>query len=193
MIVREVLIALDRQGSPGPVLLGGSGAKGVWGARNLDVAVRPGAGQGFFRRAPKTRRKGVLGMATKRQKVHGIIHVAAGGAAAIGAGLAQLPGSDSAAIVPLQTAMIISIAHVHGVELSKTAAANLLLTFAATVSGRTISQFLVGWVPGIGNAINASTALAITEAIGWAAHEYFGESRANRRGPSADPLTDGPS
>jgi uncharacterized protein (DUF697 family) len=31
----------------------------------------------------------------------------------------------------------------------------------------------VGWLPGFGNAINAATAAALTEAIGWAAEEYF--------------------
>jgi uncharacterized protein (DUF697 family) len=33
----------------------------------------------------------------------------------------------------------------------------------------------VGWIPGFGNAINASTAFAITEAIGWAANDIFNE------------------
>ena len=39
--------------------------------------------------------------------------------------------------------------------------------------GRLLSQVLVGWVPGFGNVINASTAAALTEAIGWAADSYF--------------------
>ncbi|HQP39712.1 MAG TPA: hypothetical protein PLI95_31225, partial [Polyangiaceae bacterium] len=60
----------------------------------------------------------------------------------------------------------------------KAAAADLLLTFTATHVGRGISQWLVGWVPGWGNAINASTAAALTEAVGWAADAYFGEQRA---------------
>jgi uncharacterized protein (DUF697 family) len=36
-----------------------------------------------------------------------------------------------------------------------------------------LSQALVGWIPGVGNAINAATAAALTEAIGWAADGYF--------------------
>ncbi len=115
-------------------------------------------------------------MATNNQKVHGIIHTASVACAGIGGGLAQVPGSDAVAIVPLQTAMIVSIAGVHGVTLTKTAAADLLLTFTATMGGRFLSQCLVGWVPGIGNIINASTAAALTEAIGWAADTYFDES-----------------
>lgn len=110
---------------------------------------------------------------SKNAKVHGIIHTAAASTAAVGAGLAQAPGSDYAVIIPLQTGMIVSIAGVHGVSLSKIAAADLLLTFAATVAGRAASQALVGWIPGVGNAVNAATAAALTEAIGWAAATYF--------------------
>jgi uncharacterized protein (DUF697 family) len=112
-------------------------------------------------------------MATTLQKIHGVIHTTSAAAAAVGAGLAQAPGSDAPVLMALQTAMIISIAELHGASITKTAAAELLLTFTATVGGRTVSQFLVGWIPGFGNAINASTAAAITEAVGWAAEEYF--------------------
>lgn len=115
-------------------------------------------------------------MATKLQKVHGAIHTASAASAAVGAGLAQVPGSDMPVIASLQTAMIIAIAEVHGVTIKKTAAADLLLTFSASVGGRALSQMLVGWVPGLGNAINASTAAAITEAIGWAAHAFFSKA-----------------
>lgn len=117
-------------------------------------------------------------MATRNQKVHGIIHTAAVACGGIGGGMAQVPGSDSVAIVPLQTAMIIAIANEHGFNISKTVAVDLLLTFAATMGGRFVSQVLVGWVPGAGNVINASTAAALTEAVGWAADSYFDESEA---------------
>jgi uncharacterized protein (DUF697 family) len=115
-------------------------------------------------------------MATTNQKVHGIIHTASVACAGIDGGMAQVPGSDSVVIVPIQTGMIVAIADQHGVTISKTVAADLLLTFAATMGGRFLSQVLVGWVPGLGNAINASTAAALTEAIGWAADAYFDET-----------------
>jgi uncharacterized protein (DUF697 family) len=113
-------------------------------------------------------------MPTKNQKVHGIVHTASTAAAAVGAGLAQLPGSDAPVLAGIQTTMIIAVAHEHGAAITKTAAADLLLTFTATHVGRGISQWLVGWVPGWGNAINATTAAALTEAVGWAADAYFG-------------------
>jgi uncharacterized protein (DUF697 family) len=107
--------------------------------------------------------------------VHVIIHGASTAAAGVGAGLAQIPGSDTPVLMSLQTAMVVGIAQQYGVSMTKTAAADLILTFAASMAGRGISQLLVGWIPGAGNAINASTAAAITEAIGWAADTYFSD------------------
>lgn len=105
--------------------------------------------------------------------IHGIIHTASVAAAGVGAGLAQVPGSDSVVIVPIQIAMINSIALEHGTKITKSAALSLIGTQAASMVGRKISQILVGWIPGAGNAINAATAASLTEAIGWASHEYF--------------------
>lgn len=102
-------------------------------------------------------------------KIHTIIHGAAASAAAAAAGLAQIPGSDNAVITPIQLAMIMAIGEVHGQQLSKAAALSTLSAVSAGIAGRTVSQFLVGWIPLYGNAINATTAFAITEAIGWAA------------------------
>jgi uncharacterized protein (DUF697 family) len=115
-------------------------------------------------------------MATRNQKIHGIIHVASASAAGVGSGLAQLPGADAPVLVSIQTAMIVAIAHQHGFEITKALAMELLVGYAATAGGRLVSQILVGWIPGFGNAINASTAAAITEAIGWAADGYFAKT-----------------
>lgn len=111
-------------------------------------------------------------------KIHTIIHSAAASAAAAAAGLAQIPGSDNAVITPIQIAMIIAIGEVHNQQLSKSAALSTLSAASAGVAGRTLSQFLVGWIPGYGNAINATTAFAITEAIGWAADQILSEGKA---------------
>ncbi len=104
---------------------------------------------------------------------HAIIHGFSTVAAGVGAGLAQLPGSDAPVLVSLQATMVHSLARRRNVPLDDAAATQLVLTFAATMSGRAISQVLVGWIPGWGNAINASTAASITEAVGWAAVSWF--------------------
>ena len=115
---------------------------------------------------------------TKNDKIHAIIHSSAATTAAIGAGLAQIPGSDNLVIKPIQIAMIGSIGKLHGKKMSDASAVALLSALTATVVGRTASQWLVGWIPGYGNAINATTAFTITETIGWAAHAYFREEQA---------------
>lgn len=106
---------------------------------------------------------------TDNEKVHGIIHTAATAAAAVGAGLAQLPGSDNAVITPIQVGMIMAIGEVHGRALSKASALSVLSAATTGTIGRSIAGVLVGWIPGLGNAINAATAFAVTEGVGWAA------------------------
>ena len=108
-----------------------------------------------------------------KMKVHCIIHGATLTAGAVGFGLAQLPCSDSVPLVSIQTGMVKLIAGVHGRNLTQAAAMALISTFAATMAGRNISQLAGGWIPLYGNALNATTAAGITEAMGWMAHGYF--------------------
>lgn len=102
-----------------------------------------------------------------KSKCHKIIHTAAASAAAIATGLAQIPGSDAIPITTIQVGMIIGLGAVFGQEITKSAAKSILGGATAAIGGRTVSQFLVGWIPGIGNAVNATTAFTITEALGW--------------------------
>jgi len=129
-------------------------------------------------------RTGEFFMASTNQKVHGIIHAASNACAGIDGSLAQAPESDSVAIVPIQTTMIVAIASEHGIEITNAAAADLLLTFSATVRSRQVlsnRQALVGWLPGIDIDNNDSTAAALTEAIGWAANSYFDQAEAKTK------------
>lgn len=106
-----------------------------------------------------------------------LIHAASAAAAGVGAGLAQLPGSDAPMLMSIQNAMILAIADAYGVPMTQAAAAQLLLTFSATMAGRGFTQWAVGWVPGWGNIVNAATAAALTEAVGWAAVRHFEQLR----------------
>jgi uncharacterized protein (DUF697 family) len=89
------------------------------------------------------------------------------------AGLAQLPTADNVVITPIQLAMIGALARIQGSTLQEAAGPTLLSSLAASVIGRGISQVVVGWIPLYGNAVNATTAASVTEAIGWAAFKYF--------------------
>lgn len=109
----------------------------------------------------------------QRKKCHAIIHTASVAAAGVGGGMAQIPGSDNAVLTPIQLTMTISLGRVFHVELTDSAAKAAISSVAASTVGRTISQFLVGWIPGFGNAINATTAASLTEAMGWALAKDF--------------------
>lgn len=96
-----------------------------------------------------------------------IIHTAAAGSTVIGAGLAQIPCADSIPISGVQITMIISLGKVFGITIQKTAAKAIILAFAASYAGRSLSQIVIGWIPGVGNIVNGSTAFGLTEAMGW--------------------------
>lgn len=116
----------------------------------------------------------------QKRKCHTIIHAASVSCAGVGAGLAQIPGSDNAVITPIQLTMTISLGKVFGKSLTESTALAAIGSLAASTVGRTASQVLVGWIPGLGNAINATTAAALTEALGWTiAKEFDKETSQN--------------
>jgi len=86
-------------------------------------------------------------------------------------------------LMALQTSMIIAIGSEHDCTITKAHAKSILLTLPAGYGGRALSQFLVGWIPLYGNAINASTAMVLTETIGWAANAYFAKDD-NKKSPA---------
>lgn len=104
---------------------------------------------------------------SQRQACHIIIHGASTAAAGVGAGLAQLPLSDSVILIPIQVGMVIALGKVFDVELTEAAAKGAIFTGLAGTVGRAVSEVLLGWIPGFGNALNAATAAGITEALGW--------------------------
>ena len=71
--------------------------------------------------------------------------------------------------------MIISLGKVFDKYITKSLAASLLASAGAAHGGRILSQVLVGWIPFLGNAVNATTAAGVTESIGWWIADYFGK------------------
>ncbi len=108
---------------------------------------------------------------------NGIIHAASAAAAAVGGGLAQIPMSDNLVITPIQLAMAVSLGEVFGIRLDRSAAEAAVASATAAAIGRTLSQVLAGWIPGVGNIINAVTAAGLTETVGWImANEFADEN-----------------
>ena len=104
----------------------------------------------------------------EKKSCHGIIHTSSLLAGAVGAGFAQIPTSDNLIITPIQLSMTVALGEVFGITMSQSSASAALASAIGATVGRTISQVFLGWIPGVGNVINATTAATVTEAIGWA-------------------------
>ncbi len=109
----------------------------------------------------------------QRRECHAAIHTASAACAAIGAGLAQVPCSDSLLITPIQLAMSIALAKVFDLELDDGVHKAGIASASATIVGRAASQIFIGWFPLLGNVINALTAASLTETIGWIIADEF--------------------
>ena len=107
------------------------------------------------------------------KKCHAVIHSASVAAGAVGTGLAQIPLADSAIITPIQVSMIGSLGIIFDLHITEGVAKGVIGSVGAAIAGRSLAQLLVGWIPGIGNAINTATAAGLTEAIGWVAVKHF--------------------
>lgn len=107
------------------------------------------------------------------KKCQAIIHTASVSCGGVGTGLAQIPLSDNAVIVPIQITMIISLGAVFELNITESTAKSIIASAGATIAGRGVSQVLWGWIPVLGNAINTATAAGVTEAIGWMAVKNF--------------------
>ncbi|MFT4105525.1 MAG: hypothetical protein QM657_07190 [Lacrimispora sp.] len=110
-------------------------------------------------------------------KCNTIIHTAAVAAGGAGAGLAQVPLSDNAIIIPIQVTMITALGSVFEIRVTESIAKGIISGAVASFLGRNAVQILVGWIPGVGNVINTATAAGITEAIGWIAVAHFLETQ----------------
>ncbi len=110
-----------------------------------------------------------------KNRCRGIIDMSAAACGLVGAGLTQIPGSDSAVILPIQIRMLQELGRQFGIELTEASLEAFLVSGAATAGGRTLSQWLLRWFPGAGNAVNGLTAAGITELIGWAAVINFSQ------------------
>lgn len=104
---------------------------------------------------------------------HAIIHSASAAAAGVGAGLAQIPCSDNVVITPIQVGMITALGKVFDIKVTEAMIKTGIPSAVIGGAGRMVSQVLFGWIPGAGNMINASTAAALTEGIGWAMVKEF--------------------
>ena len=110
---------------------------------------------------------------SEKLKSRKIIHGAAVAGALAALIMAQLPASDNLILVPIEIIMVIRLGGVYRMNLRESISTSLVVGSIATLIGRGISEFLVGWIPIAGNIINALTAAAVIEFLGWAVVRGF--------------------
>lgn len=109
------------------------------------------------------------------RKCHAAIHTATAASAAAGA--IPIPMSDAIPITAAQIGMIISLGKVFDITLSQSAAKSIAGVTLAQQAGRAVASNLLKMIPGVGTlvggVIGASTAAALTEALGWIIADDF--------------------
>ena len=113
----------------------------------------------------------VIDRSLKRKAVKARIASAVATASTVGA--SPVPFSDAALLVPIQTAMMASIAQVYRIPMSAALVASLAATAAATQAGRAAATGLLKMLPGVNlvvSGVSAAIAGAFTMALGraWA-------------------------
>ncbi len=85
---------------------------------------------------------------------------------------------DTVILTGLTIAMIVWIAGIYGVEMDNPEhVLEAILKVSAGPVGVYVAAKLIFWLPGIGNAANAATTVAITEIIGWTCVTLFSSGR----------------
>lgn len=108
------------------------------------------------------------------------IHSAATASATAGA--IPIPMSDAIPITAAQIAMVVALGKIFDVAISQSAAKSIVGVGVTQQAGRAVASNLLKLIPGagslIGGAIGASTAAALTEALGWIiADDFFRMSK----------------
>lgn len=114
----------------------------------------------------------------QRKSCKHIIYAAA--TAAAGIGLAPLPGADIMPICAIQVSMIIAIARVFDIAITKDLAKTMAETFLLGNVGKQLVEQLAKALPFVGSGVNATIAFALTETLGWEKASEF-DIKENRK------------
>ncbi|MDN6011613.1 MAG: GTPase [Lactococcus lactis] len=101
---------------------------------------------------------------------HAIIHTATVAAGTVSA--SPIPFSDAAMLVPIQTTMITGLYKANGKNISQGIVQGMVKATIISGFGKSAAGNLIKFVPGVGTvvggALNATVAIAFTEALGFA-------------------------
>ena len=107
---------------------------------------------------------------TSKDKAKSIIHSASAAAGSVA--LSPIPFTDAALLVPIQVGMITSLFKAYDQKMMQGAIRGAVWAVAATSFGRGVVGNAFKFIPGLGTVagatISATTAVGLTEVIGWA-------------------------
>lgn len=105
-----------------------------------------------------------LNLPWKREMARPIIATASSAAAAAAA--FPIPIADATALAPIQMAMMGRIAAIYELDLKVMLSASALAQLGAQIAGRALARSFIKLIPGVGSAVNATVAFALTAATG---------------------------
>ncbi|TRW90018.1 hypothetical protein [Candidatus Methylobacter oryzae] len=109
----------------------------------------------------------------RRAKAKKIINDVANTAATTTAVFSQIPGMGVATLTKLYVDMAKKIAVLFNRELESGAARMLVLEGCKHHAGAIFKKSVLGWVPFLGNMINAKITFDLTKKVGWFFYDYF--------------------
>jgi uncharacterized protein (DUF697 family) len=112
-------------------------------------------------------------MSDKEDRAAAIILAYASAHAGIAAILANTVVGDTAVLSIMTCLMIYQLANLCERDLDAAAIAAIAGQLFGLVSGGYMASKLISWVPGFGNAVNATVTFGLTQVIGWAAFAMF--------------------
>lgn len=107
----------------------------------------------------------------EKSKCNYVIHTAA--VAAGGIGIAPLPGADIVPICAVQVTMILGLARIFNIAITKEVAEAQAKAYMVGNFGKLLAGELSKLVPVLGSATNATVAVGLTEYLGWETAEDF--------------------
>ncbi|MGZ5008334.1 MAG: hypothetical protein ACXWE9_09820 [Methylobacter sp.] len=109
----------------------------------------------------------------RKAKATKIIDDIAQTAATLTAVFSQIPGMGVATLTKLYLEMLAKIAALFNQKLEPQAARSLVLTGCNRYTGAIFQKSVLGWIPLIGNAVNAKITYDLTKNIGWFFYNHF--------------------
>lgn len=105
-----------------------------------------------------------LNLPWKREMARKVIGAASSAAAAAAA--IPIPVADAATLAPIQLAMMGRIAAIYDLELTTMLSASALAQYGTQLAGQALARSFLKLIPGVGSAVNATVALALTASAG---------------------------